>query len=372
MSEATISGINQSLNCKGCGALLHFNPGTHSLKCDYCGETNPITNQPGDVKVEAIDYDEFIESIDSEKQNNDVKTVICKNCGSQTVFDSFVTSDQCSFCTAPLVLDLEGGKQYVEPHYILPFAINQQQAINFFKEWISGLWWSPNDLSKKMGGAYSILTGVYIPHWAFDTDTVTDYTGERGTHYYTTETYTEEVDGKTETRTREVQHTSWSSTSGTVECDFKDLIVPASTSIADKTLNKLTPWNFKMLEKFDERYTSGFRAETYRISPQDGLKQAVAQTVSKINDAIRHDIGGDEQRINNTDTDYNNKAIKYLMLPVWVSAYQYNDKVYQFTINASTGEVIGERPLSWIKITLAILVGLAIIAAIIIATQNNG
>ncbi|MGF7078280.1 zinc finger domain-containing protein [Mucilaginibacter sp. UYCu711] len=368
---SNISAINNTLNCAGCGALLHFAPGTNNLKCDYCGESNAITTTGDSHAIEAIDYDDFVESIDSEKQNKDVKTVLCKSCGSQTVFDSFVTSDKCSFCTAPLVLDLEGGKQYVTPHYVLPFAVTQPQAVSFFQQWVKGLWWSPNDLAKKVSGNTSILNGVYIPHWAYDTDTVTDYVGERGDYYYTTETYTETVDGKSETRTREVRHTSWSSASGTVDCGFRDLIVPASKSLPGKTLYKLEPWAFNMLVKFDERYMSGFRSETYQINPQDGLNLAIAQTVEKINAEIRNDIGGDEQRIGNTDTEYNNKAIKYLMLPVWISAYNYNNKIYQFTINASTGEVIGERPLSVWKIVFAVVAVLILIAVIVLYAQNR-
>jgi hypothetical protein len=142
-----------------------------------------------------------------------------------------------------------------------------------------------------------------------------------------------------------VRHTNWSYTSGTVDCSFRDLLVPASKSLPEKTLDKLTPWKLNMLAKFDERYLSGFRSETYQLDPENGLLKAIEQTVEEINSTIRNDIGGDEQRINNTDTDYQNKAIKYIMLPVWVSAYNYNNKVYQFTVNASTGEVIGQRPL---------------------------
>lgn len=365
------STVNNSLNCNGCGALLHFAPGTHNLQCDYCGASNPIEQKNNDGLIYSFDYDQFLGEIAVAKPSDTFKQVSCKNCGSQTTLDSFVTSDKCPFCTAPLVLLPEGGQQYVEPHYILPFAITQQQGTEAFKKWIKGLWWSPNDLAKKLVSDATGLKGVYLPHWAYDSDTITDYTGERGDYYYTTETYTETVDGKTQTRTREVRHTRWSYTSGTVDVDFRDLIVPASTSLPEKTLNQLTPWQFNMLVDFDERYMSGFRSETYRLDPVQGFEKAVLQMESDIRSAIRDDIGGDEQRINNTDTDYQNKAIKYLMLPVWVSAYKYNNKVYQFTVNASTGEVIGQRPLSAIKITLAVLFVIALIIAIVILVQNG-
>ncbi|MCC8426097.1 hypothetical protein [Mucilaginibacter sp. UR6-11] len=371
MSElAKPSAINNSLSCAGCGALLHFEPGTHNLKCDYCGESNTIATYEEEDEISSFDYENFIAGIDTDKQGDTLKVVNCPGCGSKTILTEFTTSDKCPFCTAPLVLELESGQQYVTPHYILPFEITQQQGAKFFADWISGLWWAPNDLAKNVGGTSSVLKGVYLPYWAYDTDTVTDYTGERGDHYYTTETYTETIDGRSETRTREVQHTSWSSVSGTVYCDFRDLVVPASKSLPEKTLNKLSPWKFKSLVKFDERYMSGFRSEAYQLAPQQGLLVAVEQTVSQINSEIYNDIGGDEQRINHTNTDYNNKAIKYLMLPVWASAYTYNGKLYQFTINASTGEVIGERPLSAVKIILAVLLAIILIAAAVLYFKN--
>jgi LSD1 subclass zinc finger protein len=369
-NQVNPSAINKSLNCSGCGALLHFNPGTHNLLCDYCGVSNVIEDAPDSRDIAPYDYEEFVAGIDNNKQSADLKVVNCKNCGSQTILDQFVTSDKCPFCTAPLVLDLESGQQYVPPHYILPFAVTQQQGIEFFKKWLKSLWWAPNDLAKKVSDSSSALKGVYLPHWTYDTYTVTDYSGERGDYYYTTETYTETVNGETQTKTRRVRHTSWSYTAGTVECDFRDLMVPASKSLPEKTLNKLGPWNFNMLVKFDERYMSGFRSETYQLDPEQGFVKATEQTTGEINSAIRDDIGGDEQRIDSTDTQYLDKAIKYLMLPVWVSAYNYNNKIYQFTVNASTGEVIGQRPVSAIKIILAVLLLIALIIIGVVLYQN--
>jgi hypothetical protein len=369
-NQVNPSAINNSLNCSGCGALMHFNPGTHNLLCDYCGVSNAIESAPDSRDILPYNYDEFVAGIDNNKQSADLKVVNCKSCGSQTILDQFVTSDKCPFCTAPLVLDLESGQQYVPPHYILPFAVTQQQGVVFFKKWLKSLWWAPNDLAKNVSDASSVLKGVYLPHWTYDTYTITDYSGERGDYYYTTETYTETVDGKTQTKTRQVRHTDWSYASGRVECDFRDLMVPASNSLPEKTLTKLGPWNFNMLVKFDERYMSGFRSETYQLDPEQGFNKAVEQTVGAINSAIRDDIGGDEQRIDSTDTQYLDKAIKYLMLPVWVSAYDYNNKIYQFTVNASTGEVIGQRPVSAIKIILAVIFVIALIITGVILYQN--
>lgn len=360
------SVINPSLKCNGCGASLYFAPGTRSLKCDHCGEINSLETDQTDTVIKSVDYDHFIDHLSQNKKSDDMKVVNCSNCGSQTVLSSFTTSDKCSFCTAPLVLSPQDGQQYLPPHYILPFEINRQQGIDFFQKWLKGLWWAPKDLVKKVNSSSSALQGIYLPHWTYDTDTTTDYNGKRGEYYYTTESYTVTVDGKTEDKTREVRHTEWFSVSGRVDCSFRDLIVPASKSLPEKTLNKLAPWNFNQLVRFDERYMSGFRSETYQVEPQQALLMAIEQTKDKIRSEIRFDIGGDDQMIGDTETDYLNKGIKYIMLPVWSSAYSYNKKIYQFTVNASTGEVIGQRPISVIRIILFILMILAAVGLLML------
>ena len=86
---------------------------------------------------------------------------------------------------------------------------------------------------------------------------------------------------------------------------------------------------------------------------------------------IRRDIGGDVQRIISMKTNYDDITFKHLLLPVYVSAYRYKNKLYQFLVNGRTGEVQGERPYSWIKIAFAILLGVAIIAAIVFFTNNS-
>ena len=55
-------------------------------------------------------------------------------------------------------------------------------------------------------------------------------------------------------------------------------------------------------------------------------------------------------------------TFKHILLPIWVAAYKYRGQSYRFVVNGQTGRVQGERPWSWIKITLAVLAALVIIA----------
>ena len=70
------------------------------------------------------------------------------------------------------------------------------------------------------------------------------------------------------------------------------------------------------------------------------------------------------------DCRYNEITFKHLLLPVWMLAYRYNEKVYQVFVNAGTGEVQGERPYSWVKITLAVLAGLIAVVTFVMLSQG--
>ena len=80
---------------------------------------------------------------------------------------------------------------------------------------------------------------------------------------------------------------------------------------------------------------------------------------------VRRDIGGDHQRISSVDTRYTRVGYKLMLMPLWVSAFLYNKKTFQFIINGQTGEVKGERPYSWIKIASLVLLIVSAVGTII-------
>jgi hypothetical protein len=162
-----------------------------------------------------------------------------------------------------------------------------------------------------------------------------------------------------------VRHTRWTSVSGTVGNSFDDILILASTSLPKKYVDRLEPWDLGNLVAYADEYLSGFRAESYQISLPDGFEEAKKVMAAAIETSIRHDIGGDEQRIQSARTEYRDITFKHILLPVWLSAYRFKDAVYRIFINARTGEVQGERPYSAWKIAGAVLLVLAIIGIMI-------
>jgi hypothetical protein len=83
---------------------------------------------------------------------------------------------------------------------------------------------------------------------------------------------------------------------------------------------------------------------------------------SEVAGALQADPEGlGDRRIHATDTRYGGIHFKHILLPVWMSAFRFRDKVYRFVVNGRTGEVQGERPYSAGKIAFAIVLAAALI-----------
>lgn len=352
--------INLELACTSCGALLKFKPGTRHLACEYCGSQNEIAQPEVDGKIVEIKLDDFLADNFDREDKIEVATVKCDGCHAIITLDSKTSADRCPFCTSPLVVKSGSTSQLHKPQYLLPFGIDEPKARANFKQWLKSLWFAPNDL-KHYADHAGKLSGMYLPFWTFDCNTRTSYTGQKGINYSVTETYNTVENGKTVTRTRQVQKVRWHPASGTVSNQFDDLLIEATASLPQKNLRALEPWDLKNLVAYNDKYLSGFRTETYQVDVRVAYSRAKQVMEPMIASTIRKDIGGDQQMIHYTNTTYNDPTFKHILLPVWISAYRYNQKVHQFIINARTGEVQGERPYSKIKIALSIMGGLFVL-----------
>ena len=359
MEQAT--GMQQ-YPCKRCGADLQFAPGTNHLVCPYCGTENEIA--AAEVRVVELDYEAAVRRLADSAETLEVVTAKCSNCGAATTLDPHVTGDACAFCGAALVL---GGAstRLIKPQSLLPFKVTEAEAQAAFRAWLKKLWFAPNALKRHSGTSHR-LAGLYIPHWTYDAATDTRYTGQHGTHYYTTETYTTTQNGKRVTRTRRVRHTRWRPAAGRVHVAFDDVLVCASETLPDVYRPRLGPPELKELVPYSDAYLSGFRTEHYTVGLEDGFRTACDHMQPAIDRAIRADIGGDEQRILHKDTRYHDVTFKHILVPLWLSTYRFKDKPYRFVVDARTGEVQGERPWSAVKIALAVLAVLLVVALFVV------
>jgi len=361
MSQTPVSQTQYP--CSNCGANVEFAPGTTVLKCPYCGAETPLT--PTGRQIREHSYAEFAGLPRKPIATLAPHVFTCQGCGAVTQSDKI--SDRCQFCGAPLVADVGSGEQ-VSPEGVLPFGVDRQALREALRKWASSRWFAPNGLKKVTEAESSRST--YLPHWTYDARTVSQYRGQRGEHYWETETYTENG----ETKTRQVQRTAWYSASGTVARDFDDLLIVGTTRVTPKHLAALEPWPLPESQPYRPEYLAGHETLRYDVEPEAGLDSAKSQMAGVIEQDCKQDIGGDEQRVQSVATDYHDVTFKLMLLPVWIACYLHAGKTYNILVNGRTAEVAGERPYSVPKIVAAIVAALMVIAVIVtlIALSRNG
>ncbi len=337
--------------CEQCGADLLYSPDEELLVCDYCGFKNSIPVSYQEIKE--YDFNTALNELERLKHGGDNSTISiiqCPSCAAEFSLEEEFSAD-CPFCGTPVVTSTDHAR-FIQPESLLPFRITDKQAVAAFDQWVASLWFAPSKL-KKISRRNEKLTGVYLPYWTYDSKTENRYRGQRGTIYYERQVYYAVIDGRRVRQVRSVPRIRWRPVSGHISLHFDDILIGASKTLPRTIIDHLEPWDLHNLVPYSEAYLSGFHSELYQVTVDKGFMQAKNIMNRHIDHAVRRDIGGDQQRVAKIDTQHYNTTFKHLLLPIWSAAFKYRGKTYRYVINGRNGKIHGERPYSFVKITLA-------------------
>lgn len=365
--------------CSQCGARLDFDPTQRALKCPYCGHVEQIASSIDEVKER--DYEEYFHNVAGKETTLEGRSteVQCPGCGAVVLLEDKVVTDRCPYCATHLENQPVTAKDMIAPDSVLPFKVSERDAIARFNDWVGSRWFAPNDLKNLAN--LGKLNGVYVPYWTYDSMTYTHYTGQRGDNYTVMvtvtvdETYvTTDSDGQTVTRTRPVTkqvpetRIQWTSVAGEVDHFFDDVLICASHSLPRDLVGGLGRYDLEKLEGFKPEFLSGLVTERYTVDLKEGFESAKVIMDGAIRQLCCRDIGGDHQRLEMVRTQHVGVTFKHLLLPTWLAAYRYRDVPYRILVNARSGNVVGTRPYSWLKITLlvvAIVIAVALLVVVL-------
>ncbi len=225
------------------------------------------------------------------------------------------------------------------------------------RKWYGSRWFAPNAMKSR--ALTDTLHGAYLPYWTFDAQVHADWTAESGYYYYTTETYR---DSQGKTQTRQVRHTRWVPSSGSLDHFFNDELVPASRGVPEPLLRKIEPFPTTTdLKPYDPAFLSGWVVEQYQIDILGAATAARGRMDKALEQLCARQVPGDTHRGLSVSAQYSGQTFKHILVPVWVIAYTYGAKSFQLVVNGYTGALAGKYPLSWIKITLAVLAVLIVV-----------
>jgi len=367
--------------CPQCNAELTFDAAKGLMICQYCGYTAPI-EQAGSmtevhtrtqvdeavvVSVQEHDLQEWLQKIVQDREKGwgtETRSFKCSSCNAAITVEPNVTATVCPFCGSHHVLAQEQSSKVIKPESLIPFQVDQKTAISKFRSWLGKGWFRPNEVKRIASHAEARVQGIYLPFWTFDAQTFSHWWAEAGYYYYVTERYTVTVDGRRQTRTRQVRKVRWEPASGKHDEFFDDVLVYATRSVKEQILRKIYPFDTQKLAPYRPQYLAGWRAEEYQIDLAGGWSMGQEIMHDRLRSACAGEVPGDTHRNLRVKTQFEDVTFKHILLPIWIASYRFNDKVYNFMVNGQTGKVQGEAPISWWKVALAVLIVLILLACI--------
>ena len=349
-------------SCANCGAMLLYTPGTTELNCSYCGYKEAIV--PSKNLFSELELISYLNDMGMQSHSEEITMLHCENCGANQHVEEHYKSLHCVYCSVPLIVENAYKENWITPGAVLPFQIDQKEAHDIFKKWVNKLWFAPNKLKKATLDPKN-TKGLYAPYWTFDAQLEAIYTGERGRYYYVSKT----VGSGKNKRTITERRTRWTRASGTVNGFIDDTLIKASKQRSEIIPNKISKWNLDLLKPFNSSYLTGFITEKYTIPLKEGHLESKKEARLIAERWARRDIGGDTQRVSSINMTFSEETFKHILLPVFISAYVFNEKRYNFFVNGESGAISGQRPYSFFKIFFLILAILLVIGLIYLVSK---
>ena len=314
--------------CPSCGAAMAFDSEKGTLSCEYCGTDLPIEEVEQTLAQE--EYEPLGDQV--QKGTEDFKVYRCLSCGAEMLTDEDTTAAVCSFCGAPgLMEDRLTGE--LRPSRVLPFQISKEKAENIFRQWTRKGLLTPKDFRSR--NTIEKISGIYVPYWLYDYDASVMLTAHctrvriqrRGEWQYT---YTDHYQVHRE-----------------VNSDFDGVPEDASEKMDDQMMESAEPFDYCQMKPFELPYLAGYQSEKYHYTSEEMAQRAKKRVADMAFGVARSTINGyDSVQITNQRIHLKEKAVEYVLLPVWMLNYRYQGKNYQFLINGQSGKMVGVLPVS--------------------------
>ncbi len=338
--------------CSACGAEMVFSPEKQQLECPYCGFTKEIDFNRTSSELA---FAELLHRRNGE-WGSETHVFRCNNCGAKEVLDRTDIAKECPFCGTTNVTQVE-ELSGLRPNGVVPFAVDVKTATANVVAWAKKKFFAPRAFKKSVKPEK--IKGTYVPAFTFDTNTFTTYTGRLGKYY----TRTRRVKGKTQTY-RELRYFS---ISGELSTFFDDVLIQAGKRISQRDIDRLAPFHTNESNEYTSAFLHGYTAQSNEKSGEECWEEAKQVIIAEIKRKILARYDYDVVDAFMPYTSYADVTFKYVLLPIYVGHCNWKTKLYNFFVNGKNGRVTGKTPVSALKVTLAVLLGVLVVGGIILA-----
>ena len=333
--------------CPQCQATTAYSIADGGLKCAHCGYYGPPAQKTVGKHAEEFEFTVETMAAAAHGWGTARQVLHCQQCGASTTLPPGQLTHTCPFCGSNQVLQQAAAQDNLRPRFLLPFQIDATACAPAVHAWLGSSWMTPKALQNL--ASLTEFNSLYAPFWTFDAITQADWKAEVG-HQETTRYY-DSHSKQWKTRTKTVWH--WES--GHARQNFDDLIIPGTKQLSHVLLTRLQDYDTQQLVPYDAAYLAGFMAQGYDIPLEDAWERGRHKMRTLTRDACRAQASTTQIRNFSMKLDFSHESWRYILAPLYLTVYHYENETYQVMINGQTGKVVGQRPVAWGKVWLAIL-----------------
>jgi predicted RNA-binding Zn-ribbon protein involved in translation (DUF1610 family) len=314
--------------CEVCGGLID----EEDLFCANCGTEAP--------QSDTTEHDKTVTS---------THNFHCDGCGASMSYDAAAQALLCPFCGSDNVSKQPDAK-ILRPQSVVPFVKTQADVQQIMRDWLGKGYWRPGDLAKE--AEITKATAVYVPYWVFKAKTHTFWTADTD-------------------RTPAGARGDWFPLFGEHYGEYEGALIGASSTLTPAETSDICPFDLAQATAPEEINYDGLISEQFRVPRKYARPLARKVWEEAERNACAPYVPGKSRNVK-VNVRVEDQHSEPILLPVWILAYRYEDKVFRFLVNGQTGKATGKAPTSWKKVGSMIGIGVGVLALLLLLAMICG
>jgi hypothetical protein len=246
------------------------------------------------------------------------------------------------------------------PELLLPFTASETTLENQLKQFASGIWIAPKDLT--VPHLLGRLQPVYMPMWLVDAEVQAQWQAEVGFDYQVVSHREKNVNGRWHSQEVKKTKVRWDPRVGTLSRRYDNTAAPALDDYHDM-MKRLVRYDHSQSQPYQP--VSDILVRLPNRPPQDAWSEVTAALHTLAGDDCRRASGGDHVRDFKWSANFGSQNWSQLLLPLYTTYYLDDEgKPQILLVNGQTGILDGRKRAS-MKRAFQLGTLVAVIAAVL-------
>jgi hypothetical protein len=247
-----------------------------------------------------------------------------------------------------------------EPMHFMAAQLDESRARSAFAAWTGQRLMAPRDFQAQ--ARLGPLVGTWQPCWVAEAQIAVLWRGRRGEKRQVEQ---DGVDDKGQPARRSVERTEWTDVQGDLRATLDAIVLDALPPAHDDAPPLLTA-ALRDVQRAPVLPDATRTVRPATVERDAALAAAAGRIDTLTRDLVRKKIGGHAQEVTQVDVRQETCTLRLVWVPVYEGRYTYGAEDHPVMVNAHSGEVGGPSPMSKAKLGLAIGLGVAVVALIVL------